>query len=242
MAAAPASTHALLPLGKDLFHVETQLSMTGGWKMPARMTVVRLGDGSLLLHSPIRIDDALAASLEALGPVRHLVAPNRFHHLFAGKAQQRWPDAVLYGAPGLAEKRRDLRFGDTLGDSLPRPLAAELDACVAAGSARMGEVVLFHRASGTLIATDYVFNIQKPEGVILNLFSGLVGTRGRFTQSRMVRLVINDRAANKASAERMLAWPIERVVMAHGDVVAGGDAHARLREALWWTLGEKARA
>ena len=228
----------LAPIGPSLFHAETLLNMPGGMKLPARMTVMKLADGSLALHSPIRIDNGLATELEALGPVRYLIAPNRFHHLFAGKAHERWPDAALYAAPGVAEKRRDLRIADTIGDSLPRPLAGELDACVMGGSARMSEVVFFHRPSGALIATDFVFNIEKPEGFVLNLFTGMMGTRGKFAQSRMVRMVTNDRAANKASAERMLEWPIERVVMAHGGVVED-DAKRRLRSAIWWSLGEK---
>ena len=49
-----------------------------------RMTVVRLSDGGLFLHSPIRLDGGLRAQLDALGEVRAIVAPNRFHHLFAG--------------------------------------------------------------------------------------------------------------------------------------------------------------
>lgn len=49
-----------------------------------RMTVIRLPDGGLFLHSPIRLDDGLRAELDALGTVRAVVAPNKAHHLYVG--------------------------------------------------------------------------------------------------------------------------------------------------------------
>ena len=34
-----------------------------------RMTVIRLGNGDLFLHSPVPLDDETCAALDALGPV-----------------------------------------------------------------------------------------------------------------------------------------------------------------------------
>jgi len=55
----------------------------GGVKLPlaftTRMTVVRLSNGDLFLHSPIKFDEGLANKLLGLGTVRHLVSPNQFH-------------------------------------------------------------------------------------------------------------------------------------------------------------------
>ncbi len=55
----------------------------GGAKLPlpftTRMTVVRLSNGDLFLHSPIKFDRRLANGLLGLGTVRHLVSPNQFH-------------------------------------------------------------------------------------------------------------------------------------------------------------------
>jgi hypothetical protein len=65
----------------------------GGVRLHARTTVVRLDDGSVLLHSPAPPTDALAEQLRALGPVRWLVVPNCFHHLGAPAAAARFPDA-----------------------------------------------------------------------------------------------------------------------------------------------------
>jgi hypothetical protein len=66
----------------------------GGAKLPlpftTRMTVVRLSNGDLFLHSPIKFDWRLANGLLALGTVRHLVSPNQFHYAH-GNGQKRFP-------------------------------------------------------------------------------------------------------------------------------------------------------
>ena len=45
-----------------------------------RMTVVRLSNGDLFLHSPTKFDRKLADELEPLGTVRQLISPNQFHY------------------------------------------------------------------------------------------------------------------------------------------------------------------
>jgi hypothetical protein len=69
-----------------------------------RMTVVRLSNGELFLHSPIQFDVRLANELLGLGAVRHLVSPNQFHYAHIGE----WAKALdpkLLGRAG--ERCRD---------------------------------------------------------------------------------------------------------------------------------------
>src|SRR6202035_534875 len=75
-----------------------------------RMTVVRLADGSLFLHSPVSLDTETSTALDEIGSVREIVAPSRAHHLFAGDYSKAYPGAKLHGAPGLPDKRKDLKF------------------------------------------------------------------------------------------------------------------------------------
>jgi len=51
-----------------------------------RMTVVRLANGGLWLHSPVAMSAQLQQELDALGPVAHIVCPNLYHHVYAGEA------------------------------------------------------------------------------------------------------------------------------------------------------------
>lgn len=55
------------------------------------MAVLRLRDGSLLVHSPVELDDALAEALARLGPVRHIVSPNYEHVKYAAQARPSVP-------------------------------------------------------------------------------------------------------------------------------------------------------
>src|SRR4029453_14671012 len=59
-----------------------------------RMTVVRLSNGDLFLHSPTKFDRKLADELQRLGSVRHLISPNQFHYAHIGEWLKAFPDAV----------------------------------------------------------------------------------------------------------------------------------------------------
>ena len=47
------------------------------------MAVLRLSNGSLWVHSPVQLDDTLAAALDELGDVKHIVSPNYEHVKYA---------------------------------------------------------------------------------------------------------------------------------------------------------------
>jgi hypothetical protein len=215
----------LRALAPDLWVVERPLRNPIA-EVGTRMTVIRLGDGSLFLHSPVRLDREIRAALDGLGPVRHVVAPNRAHHLFASDYLAGYPHASLYAAPGLPQKRRDLTFAAELGDAAPARWSADLEQHVFAGVPLLNEVVFFHRASRTLLLTDLAFNI--PAGGLpgARLFGWISGAEGRFGPHRLLRrFMVRDRAAARASLARVLDWDFDRVTVTHGDVLesAGRD-------------------
>jgi hypothetical protein len=216
----------------DLWTVEHPLRFPGGVQLPARMTIVRLSDGDLLLHSPVPIDDTLAAELSALGPVAHVVAPNLFHHLFVSKALARYPQALLTAAPGLAEKRPRLPVADVLSDEPPPAWEGILDQVLIRGAPRLNEVAMLHRPSGTLIVTDLVFNVRQPKGWATSLALRMMGTHNRLRQSRAWHLYIKDRQEARKSVEKVLSWEFDRVLPGHGEILEG-NARAAMREALW---------
>ena len=202
-----------------------------GMILPLRMTVIRLVDGSLWLHSPTPLTDADAAEIDALGPVAHIVAPSKLHHMFAGDASRRWPQATLWVAPGLVAKRPDLAPHQLL--SSDAPWAAEITVEPIAGAAAFDEHVFFHRATGTLVVTDLLFNVHTPLNALTPWILRLTGTWDRLAQSRVWWFAIRDRAAAAQSARRILGWPIQRMVPCHGDVLTE-DTHRKVSEALTW--------
>ncbi len=221
----------LVPLAANLWHVTQPMRFPMGMRMTTRMTVVRLASGELVLHSPVRMDDALEAELRSLGEVKWVVSPNLYHHLFIRRALERFPSASLLAPPGLAEKVPDLPAAQQLLTEPVPELAEELPHLAILGAPKMNEVVFHHRPTGTLIASDLVFNVREPDGFMANVMLTLMGTAGRFTKSRMWKFLIADAQTHRASIDQMLTWKVSRVVMAHGDVLEN-DAQTNLERAL----------
>ncbi len=69
------------------------------------------------------------------------------------------------------------------------------------------------------------------------LLKGVSRAYGRVAQSRLIRTLTKDRAAAAQSVREILAWPIERLVVAHGSVVEE-DALYELSAGLKWMKGE----
>ncbi len=93
----------------------------------ARMSVIRLEDGQLMLHSPCDINDATAAAISKLGQVGYIVAPGSFHHMYVTEAQRRFPNAQTYICPGIERKVPSLRFDWILGPRSPAVWSDTID-------------------------------------------------------------------------------------------------------------------
>jgi hypothetical protein len=219
-------------LDDDLWVVDQPLGILG-IQVGARMTVIRLENGDVLLHSPVTPDAELCDALAEIGPVRHLVAPNKLHHLYFAAAAAAFPEAIRWAAPELAEKRRDLEFDEVLDDTAPAAWAGELDQIRLRGAPYVEEIVFHHRASRTLIAADLAFNVRESHSFITRMFLRANGRLGSFGPSRMFRSFIRDRAAARESLDRMLEWDFDRVVVSHG-VVLQSRGRRVLRDAYQW--------
>ncbi len=242
MSTAPS---ALRPLAEGLWCFEHDLYLPGGVHFPGRSCVVRLDDGSLWIHSPNPIDDALADQLAALGPVGHLVAPNKLHHLHLAAAIERYPNARVWGAPGLSAKRDDLHFDAELDDAAPSEWSGQIDQVVTRGAPWVNEVVFVHRRSRTLLLTDLVFNVQAPRGVMTRLVFWMAGASGKLAQSRLLKSQVKDRPAFAKSGDAVMGLDFDKVVMAHGQPLLDDDARGRppreqLGSALEWMLAGSA--
>ncbi|MCS4295551.1 hypothetical protein M2375_003794 [Comamonas sp. BIGb0152] len=217
-------------IAPDLWSARQHISVHG-LPVRSRMAVVRLPDGTLWLHSPIAPSPALRAALDALGTVRWIVAPNRMHHLFAGDWQAHYPQAELWGAPGLAAKRPDLPQLHSLDQALPAAWQPALAMQFFTGIPILNECVWLHQPSASLIVTDLLQYYPQDLSLSARLFNSLNGTRSRLAMPRALRFAIKDRAAASASASALCAWPVERLVLAH-DAVLTENAGLQLQQAL----------
>ena len=164
------------------------------------------------------------------GAVKHLVSPNKLHHLALNDWHAAFPQSRLYASPGLAKKRRDIAFDAELGDVPESAWAAEIDQVLMAGSFAMTEIVFFHRASRTAIFADLIENFRPGwfkgwRGLVARLDGIVMPNPGA---PREWRLTFTNRKAARAALARILAWRPEQVVMAHGEIVrTGGSAFIR---------------
>ena len=235
-------TPALRSVAPELWSAQQRISVQG-LPVRTRMTVVRLAGGQLCLLSSIAPKPELRAALDALGQVCWVVAPNRTHHLFAGDWLAHYPQAQLWGAPGLAAKRPDLAQLHTLpgpaadATTLPAEWAPDLHMQFFAGLPLLNECVWLHQPSGSLLVTDLLQNYPQDLSFSARLFNTLNGTRGRLAMPRALRFSIRDKAAARASAQAICSWPVQRLVLAH-DTVIEQDAAAQLRSALAFLLGD----
>jgi hypothetical protein len=125
-----------------------------GFHYPTRMAAIKLSDGCLFIWSPIQLTDTLRAEVDALGQVRHIVAPNSLHHLFLPEWKRSYPGAKVYAPPGLRKKREDIVFDADLGNAPSPDWTKEIDQVLMQGNLITTEVVFFHLKSGTVLRLD----------------------------------------------------------------------------------------
>ena len=225
----------LVEFGPSIYVADGPMVSFYGFPYPTRMAVVRLSDGSVWVWSPIALTDDLIDSVNAVGPVKHIVSPNKIHHLFLAEWAKRWPEAQLFAPPGLAKRKPNLRFDAEL-DDVPNPAwADDIDQVIFRGSFAMEEVVFFHIASRTAIICDLIQ--RHPEammkgwkGMLMRLDS-LVGERG--STPREWRASFVRRSKTRAALKKVLGWKPDRLLIAHGECAQTGATQI-VEKALGW--------
>jgi len=189
---------------------------------PTRCTVVRLSDGGLWVHSPIRLTGPLRDRVAALGEVEHLVSPNYIHYAGIPGWAEAFPDARAWASPGVRERAAKagipVHFHADLADEPDPAWAKDIDQHVFAGSQVMREVVFLHRPSRTLILTDLIENFETdrlafPWNLLIRA-AGACDPDGKAPLD--MRSTFSDREAARRSRSRLLEWAPDRVILAHG--------------------------
>lgn len=202
-----------------------------GVRQRVNTTVLRLDDGSLLLHSPAPTTEAIAAQLQRLGPVRWLVVPNCFHHLGTPAAAEQFPEAHVVAPASALKRNKALKTHSDvaqLGQQLP-----ELETLPLGGVPFLDETVLYHRPTRTLLAADIVLCPNAKDHWTMRFAARLLGFYERVRVPYDVKNKIPDKAAAARSIRAMLERPAERLIVGHADIIEAGCGD-RLAEA--WRL------
>lgn len=187
--------------------------------LPTRMTIARLSRGELLIHSPIELTSEVRIAVEAIGRPRHIVSPNKLHHLFWGDWQKAYNEAQSFAPPGLRSKRPDLSFGGDLAQSPLSGWAQQIDQLVFTGSPLLEEMLLFHRESRTAIFGELIENFD-PRTLssfqrLLARLGGVIAPRGKAPLDYRLSFLMHHTEARR-HLERIIGWTRQQVIMCHG--------------------------
>jgi hypothetical protein len=216
-----ANGHKILP------HEDLRALMPGVWEVtgslpfPLRrnMTVARLGDGSLLLHSVIALDEAGMAKLDALGTPSVMVVPHAGHRMDAPFYKARYPSLrVVAPAAVRAKVEEVIKVDATVEQALPA-LGVKLHEI---GGFSHGELGYELETEGgkVLILSDALANDDNPApgvgGWLMARLGG--GIKGRLGVPRMMRMMmLKDKAAARAAFGRLAAiGDVKAVAISHG--------------------------
>lgn len=191
-----------------------------GAPMHTRMTVVRLGDGRLWVHSPIELSDSVRSFIDGLdGDIAALIAPNKFHYMFIEPWRKAFPDAKVFAEEDLVRKVPSLGNAEVLSNSSPEVYASDIDQVIFGGNHMFQEVVFFHKASKTVIFTDLMANL-KTDGIpllprLFLKFEGVTYPNGGVP--RMYRWFSKDKDMTRNALRVLLGWNPQRVIFCHGE-------------------------
>lgn len=206
---------------------------------PTRMTILRLADGGLWVHSPTALAGPLRAAVDRLGPVRHLVAPNTLHYSWLADWHDAFPAAECWIPPGLASRvRENLPPATELGDAPPPAWADQIGQVLVPGGL-LTEVDFFHRASRTLILTDLIENfeprrVRNPLLRWIMRWSGAADPDGK-APIDMQMSFRKYRPDVRRAVVHMIEWAPKRIIIAHGRWY-DQNGTAELRRAFRWVL------
>lgn len=190
------------------------------------MTVIRLANRELAIISPIALNDTITSQLDELGTVKHIIAPNLYHYLFAANFKTLYPNATFWAAPGLEVKKTDLAIeqiikSDTnsLWDGLEYVFFDGFRTLGLTGFDSLNECVFFHVASRSLILTDTAFYFDDIFPALTQFATRVLGGYKSLSPSLLERIATTEKEKVRKSVEKILCWDFERVIMAHGSII-----------------------
>jgi len=208
-------------LEENLWEIEGEVP---GMPMKRRMTLIRLEDGSVVVHNGICLNEEAQSAIDAWGKVRFIIVPNGWHRIDAPAYAARYADALVL-CPDPAKKlvTKRVRVDGNLSLLPQDPM---LEHAALAGS-KIAEHVLTVRSGNraTLVFNDTVFNLPKLPG-IKGFIYGAIGSTGAPKVTPLMRLVsVGDRGALRQHLEALATIPgLTRVIPGHGMIAEGAEA------------------
>jgi hypothetical protein len=204
-------------LEPNLWRVQGSLP---GMSLQRVMTLARLGDGRLVIHSAIALDENEVAEVERWGRPAILVVPNAHHRLDAPGYKTRYPDLMVLCPRSATRRVADVVAVDGDLSAFPRDEAIRCEYLDGTGSGE-GVLLVRHADGASLVLNDAVFNMPHLPGVIGWLLKNVTRSSGGPTVSRIARwLLIKDNARFREHLLRLAATPdLKRIIVSHHEMI-----------------------
>jgi hypothetical protein len=196
------------------------------------MTVVRLGDGKLLIHSAIAMGAEAQAELDSLGEPSYLIVPNPGHRLDAAAYKRRYPKIRVFCPRGARSKVSEVVPVDATDDEFPANDTVRFDPLHGVGE--LEDSMIVNSPDGTsVVLCDSMFNMDRKKDPLGFLLTTIFGSAPGPRVSRLAKLVyVKDKAALRADFLRLAELPrLVRVIVAHEKVASGPEARTALIQA-----------
>jgi hypothetical protein len=188
-------------------------------RLRSRMTVVRLADGRLWLHSAGEPTPELCAELDRLGQVSWIVVPNRYHHLHASAMKARYPGAQVIGPASAMSRNKAVVLDLAIDDPRLPSLVPELPPVALRGVPFLDETLFFHAKTHTLIGADLMMCGCAADHWTWRWVSRVLGQYQRHKAPPDVRWHTRGGPAVRQSLDEIGKLPLQRILVAHSDPV-----------------------
>ncbi|HEV2805697.1 MAG TPA: hypothetical protein VGW57_12290 [Chthoniobacterales bacterium] len=192
------------------------------------VTLLRLSDGRVVVHStaPFGVEDI--AAIRSFGEPAWLLDATLMHDTFAKEGRAALPELPYLAPAGFAEVSG---LPTALLSPAPPEWGDEIEVIKIEGT-RKNEHALFHRSSRTLVVADVFFSMPPETQGWPRFFARHFMRLPRlFGISAFFRLIINDRPAFERSVNRLVELEFEKLIVAHWEPVVR-DAKATVQWAL----------
>lgn len=185
------------------------------------MSVVGTSAG-LMIYSPVHLSESMIAELKQLGEVAAIIAPNLFHHMYLRDCISALPQARVLIAPGLEKKIGVIPNAEEFTAKTEFG-TQEIDHFMFTGHA-LQETIIFHRATGTLITADLIYNYGPRQYPAERMFFRTIGCYGAPKVAFYHRFAITDKKSVANLIKTVSSWKIRRIIMSHGDIIESDEA------------------
>jgi hypothetical protein len=190
------------------------------------MTVARLSDGRLVIHSAIALDEDSMRAIEEWGTPAYLLVPHTRHRMDAERFKKRYPELKVLATRGALDRAKQAVSVDGTYEDFPEDDAVQLRMLRGCGG-KEGAMIVRSRDGVTVVLNEVVFNLPRPNGFVERAALRLLGLGPGPRVTGVVKAELVDDAQELcAELEHLAALPgLVRLVVSH-HVMARGCAAA----------------